>query len=213
MSEAKVVVKAAENNKDAIFKVLEKVLPEKFGNDASLSALEISSGSGQHVVYFAERFPKVVWQPSDIDERYLESIKAYITESKLENVKLPVTVDVTKDISEWPEPLGANPVDVLLNINMVHITPWACTEGLFAAAAKILKPSGIMVTYGPYAIHGEISPESNVSFNESLKSQNAAWGLRDIDDLEKEAKKNGLNFDAMFDMPSNNKTLIWVKSE
>lgn len=213
MSEAKVAVKAAENNKDAIFKVLEKVLPEKFGNDASLSALEISSGSGQHVVYFAERFPKVVWQPSDIDERYLESIKAYVTESKLENVKLPVTVDVTKDISEWPEPLGANPVDVLLNINMVHITPWACTEGLFAAAAKILKPSGIMVTYGPYAIHGEISPESNVSFNESLKSQNAAWGLRDIDDLEKEAKMNGLNFDAMFDMPANNKTLIWVKSE
>ena len=94
--EAKVVMKSAENNKDPIFKVLEKVIPEKFGEDASLSALEISSGSGQHVVYFAERFPKVMFQPSDIDEKYITSIKEYISDSKLQNVKSPVVIDVSK---------------------------------------------------------------------------------------------------------------------
>ncbi|KAK7081744.1 hypothetical protein SK128_002571 [Halocaridina rubra] len=96
---------------------------------------------------------------------------------------------------------------------MVHITPWACTEGLFDIAGKLLKPNGVMATYGPYAIHGEIAPESNVAFNDYLKEQDAEWGLRDIEDLEKEAKKNGLTFDAMFDMPSNNKTLVWTKNE
>ncbi|XP_066945715.1 methyltransferase-like 26 [Macrobrachium rosenbergii] len=213
MSEAKVVEKAAENNKEPIFKVLEKVIPEKFGADASLSALEISSGSGQHVVYFAERFPKISFQPSDIEDRCIKSIKEYISETKLENVKQPLVIDISKPLSEWSSTVAEKSVDVIININMVHITPWECAEGLFAAAGKLLKVGGIMATYGPYAIHGEITPESNVSFNESLKAKNAEWGLRDIDDLEKEAKKNGLTFDAMFDMPANNKTLIWVKSD
>ncbi|XP_064097654.1 methyltransferase-like 26 [Macrobrachium nipponense] len=213
MSEAKVVEKAAENNKEPIFKVLEKVIPEKFGGDANLSALEISSGSGQHVVYFAERFPKISFQPSDIEDRCIKSIKEYISEAKLENVKEPLVIDISKPLSEWSSTVAEKSVDVIININMVHITPWKCAEGLFAAAGKLLKAGGIMATYGPYAIHGEITPESNVSFNESLKAKNAEWGLRDIDDLEKEAKNNGLTFDAMFDMPANNKTLIWVKSD
>ncbi|XP_068216018.1 methyltransferase-like 26 [Palaemon carinicauda] len=213
MSEAKIVVEAAEKNKDPIFKVLEKVIPEKFGGDASLSALEISSGSGQHAVYFAERFPKITFQPSDVEEKYIASIKEYISGAKLQNVKEPIVIDVSKPTSEWATTVAEKSLDVIININMIHITPYNCTEGLFAAAGKLLRAGGIMATYGPYAIHGEITPESNVSFNESLKSQNAEWGLRDIDDLEKEAKKNGLTFDAMFDMPANNKTLIWVRSD
>ncbi|XP_071538367.1 methyltransferase-like 26 isoform X2 [Panulirus ornatus] len=213
MSEAKIVVKAPENNKEPILVVLQDVIPEKLGADASLSALEISSGSGQHVVHFAKKFPKISWQPSDIDQKYLESIKSYIAEEKLQNVKDPLVIDIAKPISEWPEAFADHSLDLIVNINMVHITPWSCAEGLFASAGKLLKPGGIMVTYGPYAIHGEITPESNVSFNESLKKQNDAWGLRDVDDLEKEAKKNGLVFDAMFNMPANNKTLIWLKTE
>ncbi|KAK3851258.1 hypothetical protein Pcinc_042078 [Petrolisthes cinctipes] len=214
MSESnKLVWKAPENNKEPILKVLQDVIPEKFGPDASLKALEISSGSGQHVVHFAKAFNKISWQPSDITDKHLESIKAYTKDEKLENVKAPLNIDITKPISEWPEVFPENSFDIVVNSNMIHITPWKCTEGLFSAASKLLKPSGILVTYGPYAIHGEITPESNVTFNESLKSQNEEWGLRDVDDLEKEAKKNSITFDAMFNMPANNKTLIWVKNE
>ncbi|XP_042228354.1 methyltransferase-like 26 isoform X2 [Homarus americanus] len=213
MSRSKMVVEAAERNKEPILKVLEDVVPEKLGIDTNLSALEISSGSGQHVVHFAKTFPSITWQPSDIDDNYIESIKGYIADEKLENVKSPLKIDITKPVSEWPQVFAEKCLDLIVNINMVHITPWQCTEGLFAAAGKILKTNGIMVTYGPYAIHGEITPESNVAFNASLKKQNEDWGLRDIDDLEKEAKKNGMTFDAMFNMPSNNKILIWVKNE
>nr|XP_045616938.1 methyltransferase-like 26 isoform X2 [Procambarus clarkii] len=212
MSQSKVVVEAAEKNKEPILKVLEDVIPEKLGaGSPPLSALEVASGSGQHVVYFANKFKNITWQPSDMDEKYIESIKEYIADEKLENVKNPLAIDVTKPISEWPGAFAEKSLDLIMNINMVHITPWVCTEGLFASAGKLLKTSGIMITYGPYAIHGEITPESNVSFNASLKKQNEAWGLRDVDDLEKEAKKNGMTFDAMFNMPANNKILVWLK--
>ncbi|ROT64366.1 hypothetical protein C7M84_017710 [Penaeus vannamei] len=213
MAEAKLVIKAPENNKDPIFQVLEKVIPEKFGSDSGLTALEISSGSGQHVSYFARKFPSISWQPSDIEDKYIKSIKCYIEDDKCENVKEPVIIDISKPLSEWASPIAEKSINMMVNINMVHISPWACTEGLFAAAGKLLKPGGILITYGPYSIHGEITPESNVNFNASLKEQNFEWGLRDVDELEKEAKKNGLVFDAMFDMPANNKTLVWQKNE
>ncbi|XP_045128400.1 methyltransferase-like 26 [Portunus trituberculatus] len=213
MAENKLVFEAPEKNKDPIAAVLDDVLPEKFGADASLKALEVASGTGQHVVHLAQRFPKVSWQPSEVEEKYTASIKAYVEESGVGNVLEPLLIDVCKPVSEWPGKFSAASLDVIVNINMVHISPWPCTEALFKAAGHLLKAKGIMVTYGPYAIHGEITPESNVAFNQSLKSQNAEWGLRDIDDLEKEAKKNGMTFDAMFNMPANNKILVWQKAE
>lgn len=96
MAEAKLVIKAPENNKDPIFQVLEKVIPEKFGSDSGLTALEISSGSGQHVSYFARKFPSISWQPSDIEDKYIKSIKCYIEDDKCENVKEPVIIDISK---------------------------------------------------------------------------------------------------------------------
>uniref|UniRef100_A0A0P4W936 Methyltransferase type 12 domain-containing protein n=1 Tax=Scylla olivacea TaxID=85551 RepID=A0A0P4W936_SCYOL len=213
MSEAKLVIEAPERNKEPITLVLQDVLSEKFGADTSLKALEVASGTGQHVVHFGQHLPKVSWQPSDMEEKYLASISAYVKESGAKNVLEPLMIDVCKPVSEWPGKFSAASLDVILNINMVHISAWPCTEALFRAAGHLLRPKGIMVTYGPYAIHGEVTPESNVAFNESLKSQNAEWGLRDIDDLEKEAKKNNMTFDAMFNMPSNNKILIWQKAE
>lgn len=96
MSESKLVLKASENNKEPILKVLQDVIPEKFGADATLKVLEIASGSGQHVVHFAKAFKKITWQPSDVEEKYIESIKAYIKEENLENVKAPLKIDISK---------------------------------------------------------------------------------------------------------------------
>lgn len=212
MAEGKLVLQAPENNKEPIALVLDDVIPEKFGPDSDLKALEISSGTGQHVIHLARRFPRVQWRPSDVEEKYIESIKAYLKDEGLTTVSEPLLIDVCKPVSEWPGDMGDGSLDLILNINMVHITPWECTEGLFTAAGRLLRPKGIMVTYGPYAIHGEITPDSNVAFDASLKSQNSTWGLRDVDDLEKEAKKNGMVFDAMFNMPANNKILVWQKT-
>ena len=53
---------AAERNKDPILTVLESVLP------ASGSVLEIASGTGQHVCFFAAALPGVRWQPTEPDD-------------------------------------------------------------------------------------------------------------------------------------------------
>ncbi|CAL4106762.1 unnamed protein product, partial [Meganyctiphanes norvegica] len=213
MADSKLVLPAADRNKEPILEVLEKVIPAKFGKDSQLSALEIASGSGQHVIHFAQAFKNIVWQPTDYDAKYVNSIKVYITENNAQNIKEPLTVDVSKALSEWPGDLQHGSLDLIVNANMVHISPWCCTEGLFSAAGKLLKTGGTLFTYGPYAIHGQITPESNVRFDAGLKAQDSSWGLRDVDDLEKEGKKNGILLDAMFNMPANNKTLVWTKNK
>ena len=82
---------------------------------------------------------------------------------------------------------------------------------MFEKAGQLLSKSGLLVTYGPYSVHGVISPESNVNFDQSLRARDKQWGLRDIDDLESIANKNGLQLGVVEDMPSNNKTLIWKR--
>lgn len=137
-------------------------------------------------------------------------------------------IDVRQNFSEWgrspytggPFLFGnmflnfselAKSFDFILNINMVHISEFACTEGLFANAGKLLKPKGKLFTYGPYAENGVLVPESNVNFDMGLRAQNPAWGVRDIVDLEKVAQKNGIKLIEKYDMPANNKCLVWQK--
>ncbi len=94
---------------------------------------------------------------------------------------------------------------------MIHISPFETTVGLFNAAGKLLKKSGLLITYGPYAECGVLEPESNINFDESLRAQNPQWGVRDIEDLIQIATENGLKLLKRYDMPANNKTLVWKK--
>ncbi|KHJ78167.1 hypothetical protein OESDEN_22213 [Oesophagostomum dentatum] len=152
----------------------------------NMKLLEISSGTGQHIIKFAEKFPGVTFQPSEIDARSLHSIVAYIDHHRLGNVRVPLFIDVTRPVSHWALPADYGPlaVDVMLNINMIHISSDAAIEGLFKAAGVLLKRgSGLLITYGPYAIDGVISPQSNIDFDAGLRSQNPEWGLRDVSQL------------------------------
>lgn len=142
------------------------------------------------------------------------SIKAYRGTQK--NVLDPVFIDVSEPLDQWESKFDGKPLsdcqfDYMLNINMMHITPFDCSEGLFKNASKLLKPQGLMFTYGPYAENGVLTPESNVSFDKSLRSQNPAWGIRDISDLKKIAEQNSIELSEINNLPSNNKLLVWKK--
>jgi len=195
---------AAERNKDAILKVLQETLPKA----QQLKILEIASGTGQHVSYFSKNFPTVQWQPSEVDERCLQSIQTFIDTNQLKNVKKPVKLDVTSDElrSEFE-----NQFDAIYCANMIHISPWKTTLGLFSIAEKFLKAGGILITYGPYAVNGVLTPESNVNFDAGLKQQNPEWGVRDTKDLITLGNSHNIHFIKAIDMPANNKILLFGK--
>ncbi|CAH1793459.1 unnamed protein product [Owenia fusiformis] len=200
---------AAERNKDVILKVLKEHIPTC---DGKLTALEVASGTGQHTAHFAEHLPDVTWQPSECDQASLKSISGYVAAGRLNNVLPPVYIDASYPPEQWAEgTLKPGSFDFIININMIHISEWAVTKGLFKAVNYLLKPGGQLFTYGPYRVNGVLEPESNVRFDSTLKSQNPDWGIRDTVDLQNLAVENSLQFIKMVDMPANNKILVFTK--
>lgn len=185
-------------NAEPILAVLRRVLA--LPGFAGSAVLEIASGSGYHAATFARALPHLAWQPSDQDPEALRSIAAYVDEAGLANLRRPLALDVC---GTWPV-LSA---DAVVCINMIHIAPWAAAEALFAGAARIR--SQIVVTYGPYAIAGDLLAESNVAFDASLKARNPAWGIRDVNDVARLAEAHGFRHDETVPMPANNLTLIF----
>lgn len=208
MFSGKLTAAAAERNKQPIIDVLHKFVDV----EKKMFALEVASGTGQHAVFFAKDFPNVSWLPTDIDPGYLTSIKAHVEDSGLQNVHNPIYLDITQPIHPTEgDLLTPQSCDLILCINMIHISPLECTLGLFESAGMLLKPDGLLVTYGPYAVNGVITPESNVRFDRSLKASDGRHGLRDINDLTRYAIENGLTLQAVTEMPANNKTLVFQK--
>jgi SAM-dependent methyltransferase len=198
--EAKRFAPATQRNKGYIAEVLRDVLP------AQGVVLEIASGTGEHIVHFARALPHLIWQPSDYDEAGLASIAAWAGEAGLENVLHPVRIDASA--AEWP----VESADAILCINMVHIAPWAATEGLFAGAARQLETGAPLVLYGPYREAAVVTTDSNEAFDASLKARHPSWGLRHLDDMLALAKQHGLTLEKRVAMPANNLMLVFSKT-
>ncbi len=193
---------SATRNSAVILEVLKKHLPE------TGRALEIASGSGQHAAAFAITFPGIDWFPSDPDERARDSITVWSEDAGAENLNPPLDIDVTRAL--WHGEVEG-PFNALLAINMVHIAPWAVTVGLLRGAGELLVRDGLLYLYGPYRRDGAHTAQSNVKFDEWLKGQNEAWGVRDMSEVERQAELSGLLLGEVIDMPANNFSLIFRK--
>uniref|UniRef100_A0A2A4JYH2 Methyltransferase-like 26 n=1 Tax=Heliothis virescens TaxID=7102 RepID=A0A2A4JYH2_HELVI len=209
----KLIYPAATRNQDPILQVLKRFLicdVDCIEDEESPLFLEIAAGSGQHLAYFAPHFPGVRFQPTEVDDSLLGSISYYAENCSTKNIMPPKLIDICQKLSSYG--FEENSIDYMYNSNMIHISPYACTVGLFENAGNYLKPDALMITYGPYSKDGVITPESNIQFDASLRARNADWGLRDITDLIKLADKNNLSLMDTIEMPANNKTLIWKKN-
>jgi len=187
---------AAQRNREPIAEVLAEWLP------ASGLVLEIASGTGEHSAWFAERFPHLEWQPSDVHRDALTSISAWREESGLPNLREPVVLDAAA--AEWP----IAKADAVLNINMVHISPWKAALGLIAGAAHTLPPGGPLILYGPWLKNDVETAPSNLEFDQDLRRRDPEWGLRWVEDFAAAAAQRGLALAETRPMPANNQMLL-----
>lgn len=190
---------AALRNRKPIADVLAEWLPE------SGLVLEVASGTGEHAIFFAERFPKLEWQPSDTDPDALDSIRAWLPEAALGNVREPIVVDAAS--SDWP----IERADAVLNINMVHISPWEAALGLLDGAARLLDPGAPLILYGPWISDDVETAPSNLAFDEDLRRRDQQWGLRKVEDFAGEALARDFRLIERRPMPANNLMLLFRK--
>ncbi len=189
---------SCEQNREPILQVLQAELA------GCTRLLEIGSGTGQHAVYFTPEFPMLKWQTSDV-AAYHPGIHAWIEDAGTDNILTPLALDVCKD--SWPD----TGFDSIFSANTAHIMSWPEVECLFEGVGKVLHASGLFFLYGPFNYNGSFTSESNARFEQWLKTRDPESGIKDFEALEVLAKNAGLVLRKDYEMPANNRVLVWLK--
>ena len=195
LREKKSFSEACEENKLPILAVLERLF------NRAHRVLEIGSGTGQHAVFFSAALPHLTWYTSDLPEHHI-SIRAWIEEAALSNVRPPFVLDVASD---WPD----EHFDAVFSANTTHIMAWSEVEQMFQGIGRVLERNGCFALYGPFNFSGNYTSESNARFDQMLKVCDPKSGIRNFEDLNALAKSNGLTFIEDIAMPVNNRILVW----
>jgi hypothetical protein len=198
MTDARRHAPATARNRQPIWDVLQRSLPQ------GGLVLEVASGSGEHVTYFAGASdPGLIFQPSDLDPAARASIDAWAAALGLSNVRPAIALDAAS--ADWPIPRA----DAVLCINMIHIAPWAAAIGLMQGAAHITPAGGLLYLYGPFRRDGRHTAPSNERCDQELRQQNPAWGVRDVEAVAALAAAHGLAPPLVEEMPANNLSLVF----
>ncbi|AHJ27236.1 hypothetical protein NSP_8920 [Nodularia spumigena CCY9414] len=199
---------ATQRNREPILEVLLQVLP------TTGTILEVASGTGEHAVYFAPRLSPRQWLPSEQNPLLRASVRAWAEECPSDNLYPPLELDASAPI--WGVEKGNlpdSPIVAIVNINMIHISPWSACLGLMAGAGRILPNGGILYLYGPFKQNGEHTASSNAAFDQSLKERNPEWGVRNLEDVIEAAKTQDLTFKEIYQMPANNLSVVFQRAE
>ena len=190
---------ACERNQEPILKILNRY------NLSEGRLLEIGSGTGQHAVFFAEKFPKLHWVCSDVEGNH-NGIKQWLKEAKLSNIHGPEKLVVGKD--DFP---GKRPFDYVFSANTLHIMSWKEDKALFKLLGKRLREASLVFFYGPFNYKGEFTSASNKDFDAHLKERNPQSGIRNFEDVEGAMVKNGFKLLQDHEMPANNRILVFER--
>lgn len=192
---------ATQRNRQGILKILSEVLPP------GSTVLEIASGTGEHATFFASQLESCHWIPSDVNAQARKSIIAWQNACPVENLELPLLIDVIQD--NWQQEVQHRQINAIVNINMIHIAPWQAWLGLIDGASKLLPEAGMLYLYGPFKQSGEHTAPSNESFDRSLRDRNPLWGVRDLEEIIATAAARNLTLQQVIAMPANNLSIIF----
>ena len=192
---------SAERNSTPIVNLIKQIAPK------SGEALEIASGTGQHIVKLALSLPNLSWLPSEVEEERIKSISAWIKAENLSNIKPPLYLDATE--MGWSESLPQS--DFILLVNLLHLISWSETEILINELSKALKTKGIALIYGPFMRNGELTSEGDRNFHISLTQTDPDIGYKDDLDLLTLFSKSGLSCLEKVEMPANNLAFVLKK--
>jgi SAM-dependent methyltransferase len=190
----------ADRSKGPIVEVLRRVLP-----DTGI-ALEVGSGTGQHILHFAREFPALEWQPSDYDQVAVASVDSYRREARAHNLREALLLEVRQKI--W----GHGLLDAVLAIQLVHVTSWSVCEGLFDGARRHLRPGGVLFLQGPFKQGGGFDCPENAQLDARLRAKNPDWGLRDLEAVAALGTARGLLVEQVIDMPDNELATVFRKN-
>jgi Protein of unknown function (DUF938) len=211
-SDARQYAPATQRNQAPILRVLQQVLPP------AGTVLEISSGTGEHAVFFAPRLRPRQWLPSDPNPEARASIAAWRSAQPSDNLYPPIALDVCDPVwsvetagrSASPDlDLQQQPIRAIVNINMIHIAPWSACLGLMAGAERILPENGVLYLYGPFKQNGKHTAPSNQDFDASLQARNPEWGVRDLEAVIAVAQSHNLVWVQTDEMPANNLSVVF----
>lgn len=191
---------AVARNRNPLLAAIRPLLP------ATGLVLEIASGSGEHAIHFAAAMPALTFQPSDPQPEARASIDAWVATAGLANIRPALAIDAAAP--GWPVAAA----DAVLCINMIHISPWAATEGLVRGAAEILPAGAPLILYGPYRRNGAHTAPSNAAFDDDLRARDPAWGVRDLEAVAALAAEHGFGPASILEMPANNLTVVFGRA-
>ena len=195
---------ATRRNRNCIGDVLSRIIKKG-------SVLEIGSGSGEHGVVFQKRFPGIIWQTSDPELVHRKSISSWIEYEELKK-KMPEPLELDVEKVPWKIPLNLkNSLQGIVSINMIHIAKWNCTKRLFEESRILLKEDQFLMLYGPFKIFNKHISQNNYFFDNALKMKNDLWGIKNLEEVCYESKKNGFSKENIIKMPANNFSIIFRK--
>ncbi|MEO0385368.1 MAG: DUF938 domain-containing protein [Pseudomonadota bacterium] len=188
---------AAARNADAILATLTPHLP------SSGYALEVASGTGEHVIALAKATPNVIWQPTDIAVERLESIAAWTAHSDLPNIAPPLSYNAVETV--WPGP----PMNAVFLSNLTHLISNEACERLLTNLSNALAPGGLLAIYGPFKRGPDYASEGDMRFDASIRAERPEAGYKDIGWVENQLATHRLRHQDTVAMPANNLLTLW----
>ena len=187
---------SAANNVGPICEVLCAHAPD------SGAALEIASGTGQHIVTFAAHIPQLNWQPTEPDPARRTSIDAYAAD--ISNIAPALELNATAE--GWHTAYQGQALITLANL--LHLISEAEARTLIAEAGKALTPQGVLHLYGPFLRDGETTSEGDASFHAKLRAEDSEVGYKDDWDIIDWVQSSGMELVEVLEMPANNLSFV-----